>query len=505
MSDPAPVAPSFGPLEVDGGVGGLQVHLDDLRRAAMLLVAAADPLWSLSTSTGHLAGAIDLAQAGTLCPVEAIACETDGLMLVGRAAGAGTTLAELGRFLTTTVVEFESADRTLAQALDRGFFVAGRTLPFLAVAAAGVGVGALLATAPTLAITASSASPPGELLRRVLIPRAVATASDPGRVAVRTLYDRPLVADAASRALPGTVSALTGVGRPGGYARQVAALLELAGVAGLVRDSGTSRVTRRASARVEVPARAPLSTLASWQAGLTRSSPSPTGAGAAGARIRVLRIDPPHPGAPPSWVVQVPGTQHWSPERGGAANDLTTNLRQQARPEEMLLIERQVVQAMEDAGVGREGGAVMFTGHSQGGTTVISLAGREEVLRRFDVRAVATFGAPVGAHEVPDGIHVLELRNEADAVPRFDRGADQTDEHRIRVTARPLTPAAELEDPLGTAHSVDSYVAIARRVEDAEDPSLAEWRERTALFAGPGTSTTYDASVVHDTDPPRDR
>ncbi len=495
----------FGPLEVDGGVGGLQVHLDDLRRAARLLLAAADPLWSLATSTGHLAGAVDLAQAATLCPLEAAGCEADGLILVGRAGGAGTALVELGRFLDETVVEFEAADRLLAESLDRGSFVAGRLTPVLAVAALGVGAAALASVAPAMTALAASSSPPGVLARRVLVPRVLATARGGGPSLAGTLYDRPLVAAAATRMLPGTASLAMGVGRPGDYRGQVAALLHLAGAAGLARDSGSSRVRREASARVRVPQAATLSTLASWQAGLTRPRAGSATEGASGARIRVLRIDPPRPGAPPSWVVLVPGTQHWSPRRGSAANDLATNLQQQARPEEMLLIERQVIEAMEAAGVAREGGAVMLTGHSQGGTTVMSLAGREEVRDRFDVRAVATFGAPAGAHEVPDGIDVLEVRNEADVVPRFDRGADHTDEHRIRVSAAPRDAAADHDDPLGAAHSIDSYAAIARSIDVSEDPSLVAWRDRTRLFSGPGTSTTYDAAVVHDTDRPGGR
>ncbi|GAB3257138.1 hypothetical protein GCM10027425_18030 [Alteromonas gracilis] len=504
MSEPSVADPAFGPLEVDGGVGGLQVHLDDLGRAGALLIAAATPLGSLALSSGHIGGGVDLAQAATFCPLEAMACEADSLVLVARATGAAAVLLELGRFLTQTTAEFEMADRAVAASLDRGAFLAGRMLPGLALAAVGAGAGVLIASAPTLALIAASPSAPGLVARRVLIPRAVAVVGQPGRTAVGTLYDRPWVAGAASRLLPGVVSGLTGVGRSGDYRGQVRSLLALAAIGGLARDTGASRVRRESSARVHVPPAASLSTLASWQAGLTRARPGPVGT-SSGARIRVLRIDPARPGAPPSWVVQVPGTQAWSPERGRRANDLTTNLLQQARPEQMLLMERQVIQAMEAAGIAREGGAVMFTGHSQGGTTVMSLAGREDVVRRFDVRAVATFGAPAGAHPVADGVRVLEVRNEADVVPRFDRGVDLTDEHRIRVTAEPLTPSRELEDPLGAAHSVDSYVAISRSIEESDDASLVAWRDQTAQFSGSGTSTTYDASVAHDTDPPRAR
>lgn len=502
MSD-ASGDPAFGPLEVDGGVGGLQVHLDDLGRAGALLTAAATPLGSLVLSSGHIGGGVDLVQAATFCPLEAMGCEADSLVLVARATGAAAALLELGRFLTQTAAEFEMADRAVAASLDRGAFLAGRMLPGLTAAAVGAGALALVATAPALGVALGSPSPHGRAARQVLVPRVVAAVRDPGGTAVGTLYDRPWVAGAVGRLLPGVVAGLTGVGRPGDYHGQVRTLLALAAAGGLARDTGASRVARGSSARVHVPPAASLSTLASWQTGLTRPRPGP--AGPTGARIRVLRIDPPRPGAPPSWVVQVPGTQAWSPERGRLANDLTTNLLQQARPQQALLMERQVIQAMEAAGVAREGGAVMFTGHSQGGTTVMSLAGREDVVRRFDVRAVATFGSPAGAHPVVDGVRVLEVRNEADVVPRFDRGVDLTGEHRIRVSAEPRTPAAALEDPLGSAHSVDSYAAIARSIDASDDASLVEWRRRTALFSGSGTSTTYDASVAHDTDPPRAR
>ena len=71
------------------------------------------------------------------------------------------------------------------------------------------------------------------------------------------------------------------------------------------------------------------------------------------------------------YVVQVPGTQEWSPSRGDNLSDLTSNLTLMSGRQAEL--QRQVLAAMAAAGIGPDD-PVMLTGHSQGGIVCAAIA-----------------------------------------------------------------------------------------------------------------------------------
>ncbi|MFC7407085.1 hypothetical protein [Georgenia alba] len=155
-------------------------------------------------------------------------------------------------------------------------------------------------------------------------------------------------------------------------------------------------------------------------------------------------------------VVQVPGTQTWSPAPGqdpfgpyGAAASAAGK----DSPQRAAVLEA-LRQAQVDAGT-----PVVMVGHSQGGFTVMDLAADPDVRRTYDIRSVVTAGAGGGQFDLPDEVTHISVRNPDDPVARLvgPRDGDVT-----------VSGTWEGDHP----HASKKYAELLR---GSDDPALRRW------------------------------
>ncbi len=187
------------------------------------------------------------------------------------------------------------------------------------------------------------------------------------------------------------------------------------------------------------------------------------------------------------YVVQVPGTQEWSPTRGDNLSDLTSNLTLMSGRQAEL--ERQVLAAMEAAGIGPDD-PVMLTGHSQGGIVCAALA--SDPTQPYTISAVVTGGSPIANFDIPADVSVLSLEHEQDAVPMLDGERNPDDMNWVTVRRS----VADEVDAIGPAHSTELYERTGLAVDGSDDPSLTAWRTQNAdFFDGTATVDRYAIRV----------
>ncbi|WP_432506301.1 hypothetical protein [Kineococcus arenarius] len=198
--------------------------------------------------------------------------------------------------------------------------------------------------------------------------------------------------------------------------------------------------------------------------------------------VRLERVT--HADGSVAWIVEVPGTQDWTPlpAAGGTPMDLTTNLRAVAG--QPTATTAAVAEAMRLAGVGAQE-PVMLAGHSQGGLTAAALASDEAFLQAYRVTHVVTAGSPVDGIRVPAGVRVLSLEHTGDLVPALDgeaaRGSASRTVVRRDVGDDPDFAAAVADDPL-VAHGWRSYLDTAALVDSSTDEALVGYRRSAGAF-----------------------
>ncbi|MGI4895034.1 MAG: hypothetical protein ACRYF3_07985, partial [Janthinobacterium lividum] len=291
----------------------------------------------------------------------------------------------------------------------------------------------------------------------------------------------------------------------------------VAGVAGALTSLGTlTPLFRETAVRVQplqqpraVPTRPPngiaevLDGVAHQSTGYTRAH------GSVGGRLStadeppegVVRLElVTHADGTRAWIVEIPGTQDWSPLPAGTGTpmDLTTNLRAVAG--EDTATAQAVVQAMRAAAVA-PGEPVMLAGHSQGGLTAAALAADPEVRAEFSITHVLTAGSPIDSIAVPTDVRVLSLEHTDDVVPALDGEAARSSPHRTLVRrdigAVPEFAADVADDPL-TAHGWNGYLDTAGAVDASKDTALLAYRDSgSAFFDAPGASVeAFDYRAV---------
>jgi pimeloyl-ACP methyl ester carboxylesterase len=141
-------------------------------------------------------------------------------------------------------------------------------------------------------------------------------------------------------------------------------------------------------------------------------------------------------------------------------------------------VQRQVEAAMAAAGI-RHRDPVMLTGHSQGGIIAASIAANPE--RDWNIRSVVTAGSPIARIPIPDGVQVMSLEHDQDAVPRLDG--------RSNPGTATWTTVQDDSDAgnVGDAHSLDSYTNLAERIDASDDAGLAAWRRANQEFLSDGS------------------
>ncbi|PRY10449.1 hypothetical protein [Kineococcus rhizosphaerae] len=286
----------------------------------------------------------------------------------------------------------------------------------------------------------------------------------------------------------------------GDVAGAAAALTSLGAVTPLFRETGI-RVSPVAAPRA-TPSRPPrglaevLDGVAHQSTGYTAAAGSvggrlaPAGAPPPG-RVRLERVT--QADGRVAWIVEIPGTQDWTPVPGatGTPMDLTTNLRAVAGQD--TATGAAVVAALRRAGVGPDQ-PVLLAGHSQGGLTAASLAADPAVTGEFRITHVLTAGSPVDGLDVADGVQVVSLEHTGDVVPALDGQAARGSAVRT-VVSRDAG-----EDPAHPlrAHGWRSYLETARLADASDDPALQRFRRSgSAFFDAPGARVdVVDYEVV---------
>lgn len=474
-------------IDVQGGSGGLAVALDDLTAAARVLLAEADAMGGLALRLVAMAPSPELvriALAATLpafgprhgAEVLRAAAGAEWLLLraagPGGAAGRELSLGSLAAVVQASVEGYRSAEAGVSASMSLGRQVvmaaAGAAWPVGLAAALGLGAEAVV----------------GELLGT----------ADP-------LFEHPWLVDVVSGGLPGLAWGLTlsdprllalgavaalASGRPwppGDYGSAVGAATGAASLGGLLRESGTVRVTPVPSpAASSAPSSAAPKGLASLLRAQDELSAMP-------ARVRVVEI--PRRDGTSAWIVQLPGTQEWRPVAGANPLDLTSDVRLMAG--RSALLTRGAAQALDAAmaASGRAGAPdpVMLTGHSLGGIAAASMACDAEFTRTHRVTHVVTAGSPVARFPVPPEVSVLSLEHRQDAVPRLD-GERNPDRASWVTVTRDVARDRDVSGRLGVAHEVREYAETAEEVDAAvregTDASLSDWAAGSREFFASG-------------------
>lgn len=490
-------------LDVHGGAGGMAADYTDLRSQATAMRDAGGDLLDRVGRVSSVAVDGDLLAAALVCPdlvpgVEAAvlmaATGPDGLSVRGGLLLTGGTLID------ASVTTYEFVDEASARALDAlqaaGGFAAGSLLPGVVVLG-GLGITAVVATNPALAALLVSYAGSGRLPADLQ----------------RTLYDNPWLMEALTRGAPTLVqgsgfslSLLLGPGGPGilsaltggrwptlDYEDAVAGLIGLGQLGGAFGDTGTFTVADDPSSVVDVrwSQDTALEDVFTQQT-LMDDGQTDAESGATG-QLRVIAV--PQPDGSTAYVVQIPGTEDWSPTRTGNPVDLTSNVTLMTGQDSVW--RQTVIDAIRQHVP--DGAPVMLTGHSQGGITAASIASDPAIVRELDIRSVVTGGSPIGRFDIDPSVSVLSLEHEQDPVPMLD-GTNNPDEPNWTTVRRDLPDELATRDGVtspGTAHGSSLYAGTGAMVDDSHDPTIDAWREQNAMFfAGDGQASAarYDVS-----------
>ena len=485
-------------ISVSGGAGGMGARLQDLRSEAGLLDAAGDDVRRWSGSVAAVAVHPDVTVATLLCPAEvaavagAVAAATigaNGLLFVStRLEGTAVVL----RASATTYELVDGTQQRVLEALQNAAgFALGAALPFLA---AGGGL---------VLLVGAGTSPPAAWPALVVAVRS-ADPSALGGQAGAGLYDNPWLLESLTRMAPSLVQgttwslgtllggpagglalpfALSGGAWPTGtYEDAVGGLVNAGGLLGMFRDSGAVGVTRAADPAGDHSPRS-VSDIFLEQSSIGQDP----------AKVQIVAV--PQPDGTTSYIVQIPGTQEWGPERGTNPVDLTTNVRLMAG--EPTLMQQQVAAAMRQAGIGPDD-PVMLTGHSQGGITAAALACDPAFRQEFAVQSVVTGGSPIARFDIPDSVSVLSLEHDQDAVPMLEGRAnpDRANWVTIGRDLGTVRGGALPDASVGAAHGTDLYAETGAIVDTSDDPSVRAWLAGQGRFlSGDGTVTRWDVSA----------
>lgn len=482
-------------LTVSGGAGGTGATLSDLRAEAHIMRDAGSDLIGRVGMVSKMAVHDDLLAAALICPdlvpgVEAalVAAATgpDGLAVRGAA------LAATGTLVDASASTYEAVDQASAWALGKiqtvGGFAAGLVLPAAAVVG-GTGLAAFLATHPTIAVALAAYAKTGQMSPDLQ----------------RSLYENPWLLEALTRTAPGlaqgTAFSLSSLvpGGPGmlslltggkwpttDYEDAVAGIVGLGNLGGAFRDTGSFTLDAPRDADGNV-----VSHTTDWgqdtavhdvfrlQGGMDGEPFVPPG-GDQSTRGQLMIVKVPQPDGSAAYVVQIPGTEDWSPTRSTNPVDLTTNL--QLMTQRDATMRHLVTQAIDQ--YVPAGSPVMLTGHSQGGITAASIAADPALVHQYNIKSVVTGGSPIGRFDIDPSVSVLSVEHTQDPVPMLD-GTANPDRANWTTVRRDL-PAQDATSHgvlgPGNAHLTSAYEKTGTTIDTSDDPSLEAWRRQNAQF-----------------------
>ena len=459
-------------LSVSGGAGGIVAHYDDILAVAGVLDTTSDAVDTASGTLWKASISPDVTQAAVLCPVEAGETEAQLATSATAVSAIAIELEGLSRLARLAVTVYKEADAGLARVEQAGWFTAGY-------------IGGALAPFAALGLLSSPA----------LDALLYAKRDELGGDLQETLYDDPWLEEALTRSAPGFVQGLLGdflgplglAGMSGGhwpsddYRQSILGLLSLAGHFGLLEDTGDYSVSPEPDHTSEIALHSGdfLATLMNQADALGKDAD----------HVQVIAVR--RPGQPTSYIVQIPGTQVWSPERGDNPVDLTTNVNLMAGAGETEM-QQAVRAAMRAAGI-PPGADVMLTGHSQGGITAMAMACDPQTRTEFHITSVVTAGSPIGRFRPPSDISVLSMEEKQDVVPKLD-GVDNPDLPNWVTVTRDLTQGDPLVrgHDLASAHSLRNYANTGSLVDTDADETIERWRKQNGEFLdGDGTIDRY--------------
>lgn len=147
---------------------------------------------------------------------------------------------------------------------------------------------------------------------------------------------------------------------------------------------------------------------------------------------------------PSAVIVNIPGTDQWSPRAGDNPLDLTGNALlagSQGSSAGSQATADAISQLYQQHGIPPDT-PLMLNGHSQGGMIASSLAADPQFASRYNVTDVMTYGSPVDNYDVPTGVNQLNLQHGSDIVPKIDAGGG------FYNPALPVLPAPDVSpDP----------------------------------------------------------
>lgn len=190
-------------------------------------------------------------------------------------------------------------------------------------------------------------------------------------------------------------------------------------------------------------------------------------------------------GNPQGVIVNIPGTEQWSPSAGDNPFDLTGNAElagSSGTSAGTQATADAIRQLYEDAGI-PPGTPLMLNGHSQGGMVAASLAGDSSFTSEFNVTNVMTVGSPVDNLPAAPGVNQINIQHDKDVVPHLDgdgRGAGG--QPVSSATGETVTLDSPYPPVLITGnHSVDKYrESVAEQLQDPNS-ALSKYQSDSSM------------------------
>ncbi|WP_062381593.1 hypothetical protein [Demequina pelophila] len=489
-----------------GGVGGVEVAVDELESAT---VAMRDAARMLDAAARALAVAARLAGSGVATGMH----DGPAARAVGLGEAAAASAAESGRLddlaaraAAACAAYLDAEARVLARVREVGGARGVLTdLPGIADWARRAWAGVLVWTTPVgMAVPARVPGVADALLPRSAMPAITGLVNEPNTSAAMARLDDY---DESARSLAEALARAEGLLEP--ESGELETIVDL--------EAELTAAARAGSAAAAAPALGQsANSLSSVMARL--DAVEALGGAAVAIETREDASGRRH-------IVYIPGTQDWGVRDVNPA-DMEANARAvTGDPSDM---SRLVVEAMEAHGIGRTE-PVMLAGHSQGGIIATLLAatvgattrgwlggapaagahagpgavaalgpprpGTGDALAapRFTVTHVVTAGSPTGRIAVPAAVQTLHLENSRDLVPGLDGRTNPAAANRTTVVhdrrASTRADAPDRSTTPGQAHALEGYAQTAALVDEGLTASSTAWRQGASPFLEPGPAT----------------
>jgi Lipase (class 3) len=456
-----PPRPGLPAVQVIGGAGGIDAHLDDMETAAGLIGRVGLDVTEVGAAGHRYLVEPDVVASAVLDPGGAARFEAAMARALDGEHGVARTGVRIGASavkLKAAAITYRAKDEAQAAAMRVGEFVAA---PFT--------------FAGTLGETA------------VLVGDHLVHGEGFGQAIQETLTDHPGILDQAIGAMPGLLTDRAVIS-PAGAAiwaalgAPVTVPRAAAGLAQLYPD-GQPKVTDLGPDG-SILARTPPRSLADVMTGLDARNKTDSSE----IDVRTIETRMPDGSIKKSYIVDIPGTRVWNgPGFQPNINDLGTNLH--AVGNEVTSYEKAVDEALARAGV-TPGDPVMLVGHSQGGIVAAHSAADFVNSGRYNVTNVVTAGSPVGEIDVPKSVQVLSIENKHDIVPHLDSASNPDRSNRTTVIVDNQTGTIGENHGIGT-----TYLPAAQGVDASTDPSVRAYLDSADGFFHGDTVTTSQYGV----------